>query len=510
MTLELQSSFTSADLQQMSRLGMEVSQVEAQLARLKTGFPPIHLQRACTLGDGILSFALAQWEFYAKIYEEKIQQPGRAMKFVPASGAASRMFQDLLQLRQALRESDEISLEAEKNLRFFSALPSFPFYSTLDGKLSDQGLSLQSCIQQKKYLIILDALLGSDGLDYAALPKALIPFHRYFAEARTALEEQCIEAQDYLLDRRQSCRLHFTVPEEFLEKIKLFTQAFLNKPSCRTVDYQIHFSVQNPATHSLAVGLDGLPLRQNDGSLIFRPAGHGALLQNLEVLQGDIVFIKNIDNVISESQRTIHSLYKKGLGGILSFLQERIFAHLQLLQETDLSEDLVDGMFLDLTAYFPDLAKLKFENLEEKKQYLKQRLHRPLRVCGMVRNAGKPGGGPFWVEMGSSALPQIVESAQINLARPQQKEIFARATHFNPVDIVCALRDFRGKPFHLADYADPDAGLIVEKSEAGVPLLAIELPGLWNGGMAYWNSIFVEVPQETFCPVKTLWDLQES
>ena len=492
----------------MNKLGIELSQVEAQLIRLREGFSPIPLLRPCTIGDGILSFSSAQLESFVKIYDEKIAGLGRAMKFVPASGAASRMFQDLLELRCELRAQVAISQESEKSLSFFSSLNDFPFYESLEFELNQQHLSLKECLQQKQYLKILDALLGPGGLDYDAAPKALIPFHRYPDEVRTALEEHCVEAQDYLASSRKSCRLHLTVPEDFLEKIKEFARSFLQKPNFRHFDYQIDFSVQNAATHSLAVDRDYHPLRHAEGTLVFRPAGHGALLQNLDALQADIVFIKNIDNVVDDSRRVFQAFYKKALGGILASVQEKIFGYLQRLQRENPSYEIIDAMFEELAVYFSDLRDLKFEHPEEKKKCLNQRLNRPLRVCGMVRNTGKPGGGPFWVQMkDGSVLPQIVESAQIDFDQPTQKEILQTATHFNPVDIVCAVRDFWGQPFSLADYVNSDWGLVVKKSLGGICLQSLELPGLWNGGMAYWNSIFVEVPEETFCPVKTLWDL---
>ena len=357
---------------------------------------------------------------------------------------------------------------------------------------------------------LLAYLLTPRGLNYANLPKALLQFHRYAGHCRTPLEEHLVEAAAYAQDSQQVARLHVTVAPEHTEAVQAHIEAIRSRYERAGVRYDMSLSTQSPATDTIAVDLENTPFRDEHGQLLFRPGGHGALLANLEALAADIVFIKNIDNVLPDHLKETTYGYKRALGGHLVALQQQIFLYLKKLASGAVDAALLHEIWafaqqqLSMTMPQGGLHTPQHEQI----RLLFDRLNRPLRVCGMVRNAGEPGGGPFWVEHtdGSMSL-QIVEASQVDTASPEQRAIFAASTHFNPVDIVCGVRDYRGQPFHLTQFVDPDTGFISRKTYAGRTLKALELPGLWNGAMAHWNTVFVEVPLSTFSPVKTVLDL---
>jgi hypothetical protein len=373
------------------------------------------------------------------------------------------------------------------------------------------GRQLDELIEQGDHAALLAVILEPSGLDLKRLPKGLIPFHRYPSGARTAFEEHLIEAARYGCLPGGTCRCHFTVSSEHQslfesrwEQVKPVLESRLG------VTFDVGFSVQSPATDSLAVDADNLPLRTADGDLLFRPAGHGALLENLQRLDADVVFVKNIDNVAPAPQHEESGLWKRLLAGLLGRVQQRIFTALENLESdaagTRPVHEALRLIERDLVLRIP--SRVRDAGLEDQRAYARRRLNRPLRVCGMVPNEGHPGGGPFWVGGTPGELTgQIVEAAQVDRSSREQQRIWKAATHFNPVDLVCGLRDRHGQAYDLRRFVDPAAAILTEKSHHGRTLRALERPGLWNGAMAGWNTVFVEVPQETFTPAKTVFDL---
>lgn len=483
--------FSATDLKVFQKKGISPEEVSRQIQLLAEGVPPIQLLAPCSPGRGIRVLSELELNKYQGIFAEA-QSQGRCMKFVPASGAATRLFKDLLAFYQAGQ-----NIPTKESVKeFFRRLSKFPFYNELDSVLSSNGKGLNQELQEKNYRIILEKLLTEQGLGYASLPKALIPFHRYPEGPRTALDEQIQEAGAYTRDENGKSRIHFTISPEHQ---KLFEKEIKKYGP----DMDIKFSFQSPKTDTVTVDLENRLLRDVEGKILFRPGGHGALLENLDQLGGDIVFIKNIDNVSVDSQKEITYLYKRALGGLLVELQSQIFSFLRELENEEINEARISEM----GEWVKKNLGLE-SNTENRGAWLKKILHRPLRVCGMVPQQGEPGGGPFWVKMedGSVTL-QVVEQAQLDFRDPKQKKIFEKSTHFNPVDFVCGLRDHRGKPFSLRNFADENAVFISRKTQHGKKIKALELPGLWNGGMAYWNTVFVEVPLATFNPVKTVNDL---
>jgi len=377
--------------------------------------------------------------------------------------------------------------------------------------MAKDGLDIEALITEGRYKEILEYTLKPKGLNYADFPKGLIRFHRYPERSRTPFEEHLFEAAAYTLDRNMVARVHFTVPAEYEELIKEHIENVRGYYEASGVKYEVTFSTQNPSTDKIAVGLDNKPFRDSNGRLVFRPAGHGALLDNLNDLRGDIVFIKNIDNVVPDRLKHETYIYKKALGGYLVELQRDIFRYLERLTSGNVSWQLITQVFefvrYELSTIPPEAVE-KRGSREEKINFLISKLNRPLRVCGMVKNEGEPGGGPFWVrhEDGTLSL-QIVESSQVDMESSGQRAIWESSTHFNPVDLVCGVRDHLGNPFDLKRFTDPNTGFISIKSMDGRELKTLELPGLWNGAMANWNTVFIEVPLITFNPVKTVFDL---
>ena len=511
--------FTKADLEQMDQLGIREEEASRQVAILKKGPRWSALQRPCTPGDGIAVIDGKEQERLISLWQEAADR-GRFSAFLPASGAATRMFAFLERIRNRLdrvtfegmaEEFDAISEDYQEFRAFIESLNEFAFVEALAEVMSQAGISLPEKIQLQDYSEILGFLLESQGLKYSSLPKALIPFHRYSDHCRTALEEHLVEAIPTVRDRKGRCRLHFTVAPEHENEVKIFAREAAAKYGKNFgVQYELSFSIQSPATNTLALDPENRPFRRPDGSLLFRPGGHGALLQNLNGCEGDIVFIKNIDNVVKDSLRDPVVRYQRILAGRLIELEQAIFGYLRLLSsrsmEAKVMQEVLGFVGHHLSVSLPENFLTCSD--QEKVSRLFSLLNRPLRVCGMVVNRGEPGGGPFWVKDHSGGLSlQLVEQAEIDGGSPEQVAILEASTHFSPVQIVCGLRDFKGEPFDLAQFADPEAVFVTRKSEYGRELKALELPGLWNGGMAYWNTFFVEVPEETFNPVKTINDL---
>jgi hypothetical protein len=512
-------TFSQADYEQIGRLGISEAEVERQLSLFREGVQPIHLEKPCTVGDGIERLESDQQEIFIARWQEGATE-GRLGEFVPASGAATRMFAFLHRIRNELPRIARVDIEAgvaredgdyKDFQEFIGSLDRFAFVEPLRKVMAESSISLDERLASGEYTEIVDFLLQPEGLDFGSMPKALIPFHRYPDHLRTPVEEHLVEVTHTVPDGNGHCRLHFTVAPEIEEAVvKHGRQAAIEYGEQLEVHYELTFSLQSPATNTLAVDLDNRPFRRADGNLLFRPGGHGALLENLDRLRGDVVFIKNIDNVVTDSQRELVVRYQRVLAGKLLELQDRMFHYLKLLSIGPVTvgeeEKIMDFASKDLKA----ISEEEFSKLteEERLSRIFRALNRPLRVCGMVINRGEPGGGPFWVREPSGRLSlQIVEGSQVDDTSPEQKDIFASSTHFSPVNLVCGLRDFQGRPFDLSDYVDPQAVFIARKTEEGRELRALERPGLWNGGMAYWNTVFVEIPEETFNPAKTINDL---
>jgi hypothetical protein len=394
--------------------------------------------------------------------------------------------------------------------QLLAKLDRLAFVDDLRRVMAQDGSSLNEVLAQGQYQVFLSYLLTPRGLNYANLPKGLIPFHRYIDHIRTPFEEHLVEAAAYTQDSSGVARIHFTVPVEHQDAIVTYLHSRLPLYERADCHFQLTFSTQKPSTDTIAVDQYNQPFHDSQGNLVFRPGGHGALLENLADLQGDLIFIKNIDNVVPDHLKMATYCYKKALGGYLIALQNEMFAHLERLCHSIPDRDAVAAAlaFAQHNLFITVPEDIRQANVDTQRAFLQSRLHRPLRVCGMVRNTGEPGGGPFWVRrQDGSPSPQIIESSQVDMQSEAQRSAWQAATHFNPVDLVCGVRDFRGAHFDLHRFIDPDTGFIATKSKDGKELRALELPGLWNGAMAEWNTVFVEVPLSTFNPVKTVYDL---
>lgn len=499
---------TPEDRQVLISRGITEETVTAQLVLFRKGTPWIRLHRPCTVGDGIVRLRADEIEAMSRNYAEAVAA-GRVMKFVPASGAASRMFQGLLQqFGTAAMPSDD---EDTASSQFLTELHRFAFHDDLEAALHVAGLDIQSCIARRQTHKILDHLLTSRGLNYANLPKALIKFHRYAAGyCRTPLEEHVVDAAAHTLDRDNVVRLHFTISPGYEAEINHAIGEMQERSKAAGIRYRITLSHQHPSTDTIAVDSDNRPFRDRRHRLLFRPGGHGALLENLQAIRADIVHLNNIDNVVHGRLKDDTYTYKRALGGFLVTLQDQIFSHLRRLAAGQVGSRQIAHVFTfareNLSLSTP--KDILGRSISEQSNFLFAKLNRPLRVCGVVKNLGEPGGGPFWTESaeGGPSL-QIVERSQVDTSAAGQRAILNAATHFNPVDVVCGMRDYQGRPFELEAFRDPGTYFISHKSHDGRPLKALELPGLWNGAMAGWNTVFVEVPLSTFNPVKTVFDL---
>lgn len=478
------------DLADLEIKGIRVEDIYQQVEFFRNGFPWMALEKSATIGDGIIKLSETEVDQWASKFD-LLKSNLYILKMVPASGAATRMFKSLFEHISEKKANKESAL-------FLKHLNEFAFAKSL----------LAKC-KSKDSNEIIRVLLEEDGLDYGSLPKGLLAFHQYLEGSRTPLEEHLVEAAHYASDGKMA-RLHFTVSSEHRARFEnLVDKVLPSLESKLAIKFEVQFSEQKLATDTVAVQLDNELFREEDGSILFRPAGHGALLENLNELSVDLIFIKNIDNVVPDANRESTILYKKALGGLLMNITSKIADYMHLLNESASEEDL-DVIRIFALSYLGIQASIVFDqmDLEEKTDWLKNILNRPTRICGVVRNTGEPGGGPFWCSDsdGNHAL-QLVESAQVDMNDENQKKIFIHSTHFNPVDLVCATKDYEGNQFNLMSYRDISTGFITEKTKDGRKLKAQELPGLWNGAMAHWNTIFVEVPLNTFNPVKTVTDL---
>ena len=490
--------FSPPDLILISHRGSNPVQIEKQFAFFRTGFDFANIAGNTYIGNGIVKFLDGDILYWRGVYE-LLAQGKTIVKFVPASGAASRMFKDLydaLQAEQQLSQKAKLYLEKIRN---------FAFFKDLKAIIEENGYKFEEITADFSSKIPFEFLLEEQGLNYGNLPKGLLKFHKYGDEMRTALEEHLVESARYAKSYDGICRLHFTVSPAHLEKFKELVAQVKEKYEKRfSINYQITHSVQDPSTDTLAAELDNTPFRDKNGDLLFRPGGHGALIANLNQIHADIVFVKNIDNVIPEDKLEPTIIYKEALAGYLLYLQERSFKY----QKEMLENKLNNADLQEIIGFARRELMIRFKTEHPTQAELLQKLHRPMRVCGVVKNEGEPGGGPFWVtnRKGEMSL-QIVESSQIDLNNPAQKDFMTSASHFNPVDMVCTYKDVSNNLFDLNKYVDPYTGFISEKSYEGRTLKAMELPGLWNGAMADWITVFAEVPLTTFNPVKTVFDL---
>ncbi len=497
---------TKEDLKQISQKGMSEKQVEQQLQQFETGFPFLKLEAAAAVGKGIMAPDKTAQKRYIEAWEAYKQAGHRVVKFVPASGAASRMFKDIFAFADAPYDVPTTDFEKQ----FFDNIQKFAFHDALDAACKkNTGKTISQLLSEGQYKAVARQMLESEGLNYGKLPKGMLLFHRYPEGARTPMEEHLVEAALYAATSGEA-HVHFTVSHEHMD---YFKQRVAEKADgfAKTYDvrYDISFSEQKPSTDTIAANPDGTPFRQQDGTLLFRPGGHGALIENLNEIEADIIFVKNIDNVVPDRLKDETVQWKQVIAGVLVTLQQRAFDYLRLLDTGCYShaqiEEIIRFVQQDLCCRKKDIKELEDADLV---MYLRRKLHRPMRVCGVVKNVGEPGGGPFLTYNADGTVSlQILESSQIDKTNTAYMEMFTQGTHFNPVDLVCAVKNYQGKPFHLPDFVDPATGFISQKSKDGKPLQALELPGLWNGAMSDWNTVFVEVPLGTFNPVKTVNDL---
>lgn len=508
-------TFTNEDLKQFQEKNIPQQQIEEQINNFKNGFPLFQLEKAATIGEGIQRIEVEERNEIIKNYDAEAQKL-RVCKFVPASGAASRMFKDLFAFMESYDGSEAAKADYNSNTGFYSIynfmnkIADFAFYEDLKATIAKDNLDLHQLIATEKYATVIEYLLTEKGLNYGNLPKALLKFHRYETVSRTPIEEHLVEAVNYAKAVDNSALLHFTVSPEhrsrFVEKIEEVRATYERNYNTK---FEISLSEQEGYTDTIAVNTDFSPFRLSDNSILFRPGGHGALIENLNRLEADIVFIKNVDNVVPDKLKEDTFIYKKLIGGVLINYRNRIFDYYNRLYDNvsaELVAEIIHFYEQELSTIFPEDFKNK--NIEEKAKVLLQKLNRPTRVCGMVKNEGEPGGGPFWSKNADGSVSlQIVESSQVDKNNAEQLAIMNNSSHFNPVDLVCSLTNHKGEKFNLLDFRDPQTGFITEKSKDGRDLLAQELPGLWNGAMADWNTVFVEVALATFNPVKVVGDL---
>jgi hypothetical protein len=507
--------FSEIDILQIGEKGLSTQEVERQIQIFERGNIKVDIQQAATVDNGIFAYSLEEQKKFIQSFEDK-KEHLNLLKFVPASGAATRMFKAFHNFadefdpeKESLR--DYLDKKEDKSLQlFFEKIAKLPFYEAASKKAKENNTDFLEKSNDEQQLILVKTMLYENGLGLSDLPKGLVPFHAYSDFTATAFEEHLHSAAKYL-SVNGVAKLHFTVAEGDKEKFEKEFENIKDRVEEAThTNFEISYSYQDPKTDTIAVDEDNKPFRDEDDRIFFRPGGHGALIENLNQQEADLIFIKNIDNVVVATNLPKVVEMKKMLGGKLLKLQEQVFEHLKNLDAGNNSEAKLDEiadflehkLFVKLTSTFA-----KFTG-EEKTQYLRRRLDRPLRVCGMVKNEGEPGGGPFLVKNeDEEILLQIIEGAQIDKNNSKQMEILNDSTHFNPVDIACSLKNHKGESFDLHSYVDENMSFIADKTKDGKPLKALERPGLWNGGMAYWNTVFVEVPVETFNPVKTVADL---
>ena len=499
-------TLSKQDLKQLASRGISEKQVEKQLKQIAEGFPFLRLEAAASVGNGIVAPSNEERDAFIQQWKQYKERPHKIVKFVPASGAASRMFKNMFAFLSSPYEVPTTDFEKT----FFAEIEHFAFKDALNEACkANQGKDVVDLIAEGRYKDIVANLLQPAGLNYGSLPKGLLLFHNYEDGPRTPMEEHLVEAALYASCNGEA-NVHFTVSHDHLALFKAKVKEKADHLAKKFgVSYNISFSEQKPSTDTIAVNLDNTPFRNEDNSLLFRPGGHGALIENLNDLDADIVFIKNIDNVVPDRLKEETISWKMIIAGKLVALQERAFDYLRKLEKGDCShtelEEMLNFLQNELSCEKHDVTSLDDAALAV---YLYNKLNRPIRVCGMVKNVGEPGGGPFlaYNHDGTVSL-QILESSQIDKNDEVSMKMFTEGTHFNPVDLVCAFKDYKGNAFDLTKYVDKSTGFISSKSKNGRNLKALELPGLWNGAMSDWNTVFVEVPLGTFNPVKTVNDL---
>ncbi len=494
------------DLKQIAQRGITEEQINTQLHQFETGFPFLKLEAAASVERGIMRPTEDAKVSAIKAWEDYKNDGKRVVKFVPASGAASRMFKDMFAFVSADYDTPTTAFEKA----YFDNITHFAFYETLNAEcLKNEGKDIETLMKEDNYKAVAANMLQANGLNYGQLPKGLLLFHNYDDGARTPMEEHLVEGALYAASKGEA-NVHFTVSHEHIE---LFKKKVAEKAGYYAdkygIKYDITFSEQKPSTDTVAANADNTPFRTSDGKLLFRPGGHGALIENLNDIDADVIFIKNIDNVVPDRLKEETTEWKQIIAGVLVTLQAKAFDYLRLLDTGSYSheqlEDVIRFVQQDLCCRRHDIKHLEDAELVI---YLREKLNRPMRVCGVVKNVGEPGGGPFltYNQDGTVSL-QILESSQIDSSNEEYMKMFTGGTHFNPVDLVCAVKDYKGNRFDLPQFVDRSTGFISSKSKDGRELKALELPGLWNGAMSNWNTVFVEVPLGTFNPVKTVNDL---
>jgi len=499
---------TAKDIEQVNARGISETKIRTQIENFEKGFPFAYIIDAATVGNGIMKPTQYELDTCLKVFDES-KDRFSMLKFVPASGAASRMFKDLVKFSQGQNSDIDKYPEIKE---CFQNLHKFAFYQRLDNIIKSNGESLLSMLSSGEYKTIAQYILSEKGLNYQTNPKAMLEFHKYENETRTPLEEHLVEGATYASDVNNTVHLHFTISTEhrglFEKKIAEVVPKYEERFG---VKYDITLSEQKPKTDMIAINkATGKFVRNEDGSLLFRPGGHGSLIENLNDCTEDIIFIKNIDNVTVDALKDDTYLYKKFLAGFLMILKDEVDRSLTALGSLSIDQ----SSLAQIEAYASSVLQIKVDvkyfalSMREKVAYWQQKLNRPIRVCGMVKNSGEPGGGPYWVKNshGETSL-QIIESSQIDFNNRFQVELVKKSSHFNPVDIVCSVKNYRGNKFNLKNYIDHSTGFISSKSQNGIDMEIQERPGLWNGSMANWITVFVEVPPSTFSPVKTLVDL---
>ena len=496
---------SKADQTLLQEKGISEEKVAEQLKNFVTGFPYLKIETAAAVGQGILAPSDEEVKEYLTTWDEYCKSDKSVLKFVPASGAASRMFKDLFSFLSS--DHDEPQSDFEKN--FFANIEKFAFYKELDETcVKNNSATIKELMATDKYKTVVFNLLDSAGMNYGSLPKGLLKFHNYDDAKRTPVEEHFVEGALYAA-MGSKVRLHFTVSpnhrsmfEKLVEQRRAYYEKLFN------VEYEVTFSEQKQSTDTIAVDSDNNPFRE-EGKLLFRPGGHGALIENLNDIDADIIFIKNIDNVVPDRLKSDTVTYKKVIAGLLVSLQKKAFEYLRLIDSGKYTHEQIEEIIRFVQQkLFCRSSEIKHLEDCDLVIYLRKKLNRPMRVCGMVKNVGEPGGGPFLAYNNDGTVSlQILESSQIDMNNPKAKEMFERGTHFNPVDLVCSVKNYKGEKFNLPTYVDPSTGFISHRSKNGRELKAMELPGLWNGAMSDWNTVFVEVPLSTFNPVKTVNDL---
>jgi nicotinamide riboside kinase len=514
LTMALKMGFTSLDFLQIHEHGIPLENIKKQLSIFSEGILKSVLVNPATLNNGILKLSDTDFEQKANFFETN-KSKLKLKKFVPASGAASRMFKFLTAFLNEFDFGNE-SINAYVNRKkdtelslFIVGMDKFSFFETVDAKLKEIYPDFNALERDYKNYYFIKTLLSPEYFDFANKPKGIIPFHKYETHIATPIEEHLYECAYYAVSNNES-NLHLTVSENHqvqFEEIIQQVKGEIEVKSNSTIN--VTYSYQKMETDTIAVDKGNKPFRNEKGMLVFRPGGHGALIENLNAINADIVFIKNIDNVIQNNIEQL-SFYKKALAGVLMELQSRIFEYLKILDSHEMTPERIN----EILAFLRDQLNIElnedFHKFKVSNQIctLKEALNRPVRVCGMVKNEGEPGGGPFWVRgIDGGVSLQIVETSQVDLNNRDQMKILSSATHFNPVDLVCGLKNYKNDKFDLKQFVDPNSGFIVHKNNAGIDVKAYELPGLWNGAMANWLTVFVEVPLFTFNPVKTVNDL---